>query len=259
VANNLSTIGFAFADDREFVAAVTVLAAQAVEFLSTPVGDYAIWRSRTGAELWFHLGPEPPAGHEREILGLTPFFQGKSEVPLKVTAAVQRPTDNPFEGLLTAWVAPDETGEGAYPASFEAVDFAAHSGRPLPGMWRAQISGFARELEGYRSGAAYEESQTREPRLAAKAFIPVGLFASAASGNGERAPEQISATALLTGRVSETSLMTNEATGRQFHWLLVESHEATFDVVADPDVVTGEIVRGGAVEALVQLFGRILD
>lgn len=259
MANNLSTIGFAFADDREFVAAVTVLAAQAVERLATEAGDYAIWRSRTGAELWFHLGPEPPAGGEREILGLTPFFQGKSEIPLKVTAAVQRPTDNPFEGLLTAWVAPDETGEGAYPLSLEAVDFAAHARRELPALWRAQISGFARELKAFRSGAAYEESQTREPWLAARAFIPIGLFAGAASGDGERAPEQISATALLTGRVRETNLMTNEATGRQFHWLLVESLEATFDVVADPSVVTGEIIRGGAVEALVQLFGRVLD
>lgn len=259
MANNLSTIGFAFADDREFVAAVTVLASQAIETLSTGAGDYAIWRSRTGGELWFHLGAEPPAGGEREILGLTPFFQGRSEIPLKVTAALQRPTDNPFEGLLTAWVAPDETGEGAYPLAFEAVDFAAHAGRALPGSWRAQICGFARELKAFRSGAVYEESQSAEPRLAAKAFIPVGLFASAAGGNGECAPEQTSATALLTGRVVETRLMTNEATGLPFHWLLVESLEATFDVVADPSIVTGEIIRGGAVEALVQLFGRVLD
>lgn len=258
MANNLSTIGFAFADDREFVAAVTVLASQAIEMLATEAGDYAIWRSRTGAELWFHLGPEPPAGGEREILGLTPYFQGRSEIPLKVTTALQRPTDNPFEGLLTAWVAPDETGEGAYPLAFEAVDFAAHAGRPKPASWRAQICGFARELKAFRSGAVYEESQSAEPKLAAKAFIPVGLFASAANGNGE-APEQPSATALLTGRVIETSLMTNEATGLQFHWLLVESLEATFDVVADPSIVTGEIIRGGAVEALVQLFGRVLD
>lgn len=258
MANNLSTIGFLFADDAAFVAAMTELAARAAETLATPAGDYAIWRSRTGAEIWFHLGPPPEPGGEREILGLTPAFQGQSEVMLKITSEAQRPSDNPFEGLHTAWVAPDETGEGAYPLAFEAIDYAAHAGRPLPAVRRVQLVGFARELKAFRSGAEYEASQKREPRLAAKAFIPVGLFAAAAS-EGDTAGHAPSATALITGRIREATRLINEVSGQPFVWLLVECHEAVFDIVADPTVVEGEINRGGTVEALITLFGRTLD
>jgi len=257
VANNLSTIGFVFADDQQFAAAVTDLAGQAAEMLATEHGDYAIWRSRTGAELWVHVGPEE--GGEREILGLTPAFHGHSEMTVKLTQASQRPTDNAFEGLFTAWVGPDETGEGSYPLMFEAVDFAAHAARPLPALRRVQLAGFARELRAFRSGADYEASQQQEPRLAAKAFIPVGLFAAAAEDDATESANPASATALITGRVREVSRLTNEATGLPFFWLLVESHEATFDVVADPSIVHGEIKCGGNIEALVTLFGRILD
>jgi hypothetical protein len=39
----------------------------------------------------------------------------------------------------------------------------------------------------------------------------------------------------------------------------VESLEATFDILADPDVVVGEIVQGGTVEVACLLFGRFVQ
>jgi hypothetical protein len=45
----------------------------------------------------------------------------------------------------------------------------------------------------------------------------------------------------------------------RLHWLLVESLEATFDIVADPEVVLGEITAGGTIEAAVMMFGRLLE
>ena len=262
MANNLSTIGFEFADEQEMLVTLTELAGRAVEMLATRSGEYAIWRSRTGAEIWFHLGPQTAPGQEREIVGLTPCFQGRSEARVKLTRAVQRPTDNAFEGAFTAWMSPDEeTGEGCYPLAFEAADFAAHAGCALPAVRRVQLVAFARELKAFRSGADYEARQTSEPRLAAKAFVPIGLLAAAsAEGESDAPPEGTSAShVLLTGRVKETSRLVNEATGRAFVWVLVESLEATFDVVADPEVVGGEIIKGGAVEVMAALFGRILD
>ena len=39
----------------------------------------------------------------------------------------------------------------------------------------------------------------------------------------------------------------------------VESLEATFDIVADPAVVSGTITDGGTIEAAVVMFGRLLE
>ena len=57
MASNLETIGLGVADRSAFEQLVTGLAEAAREGLSTPVGDYAVWRSRSGAEVWLHIAP----------------------------------------------------------------------------------------------------------------------------------------------------------------------------------------------------------
>ena len=257
--SNLSTIGFDFAGEGDLTAILTRLAGEARERFSTPLGEYAIWRSRTGAELWFQLAPPMDDGApEREIIGMTPFFEGESDIAVKVTAFVRRLEDTPLEGAFTAWVAPDEDGEGAYPLVFDAVDFAAHSGREIPAIRRVRLAGFAREITAFASEKTYFAAQDRKPAFAARSFVPVGMFAAAMDGEADETPPPSSA-ALLTGEVLEHQLLTNEETGRSFHWLLVESADATFDILADPEVVTGNIVFGGTVEVACLLLGRFLD
>ena len=260
MASNMSTLGFEFAEQAEFADAMTKLANETVEHLTGATGEYAIWRSRTGAELWFHLSWPAEEG-AREILGLTPFFEGKSDNLLNVTAPVHRPEDNPLEGAFYAWVHPDPaTGEGSYPIVFDSVDFAAQRDRELPFLAGVRLSGFARELTAYPSAEAYSAAsrQGDKMQLGPQAFIPMGLFATASeegAGNGTQAP---SSTAILTGRVLEHRLLVNEATAQNFHWLLVESLEASYDIVADPSVVSGEITQGGTIECACWMFGRIL-
>ena len=262
MASNLSTIGFTFGDDDSFRAAMVTCAGQAIAGLSCPHGDYRIWRSRAGAELWFHVAPA--AAGETEILGLSPFFEGQSEVTLKITGPLQRANDNAFEGAFYGWVAPDETGEGSYPLIFDAVDFAARQAGPWPAVRRTRIAGFARELSAFASdGAYYAANASRtEPQFSAKSFVPIGLFAAAVdntSAMDSRSAAAPSSNALLTGRIAGHRRFTNEAIGRDFLWLLAESLEATFDIIADPEIVKGEIVQGGTVEVSCLLFGRFLD
>ena len=260
MVSNLSTIGFEFDDQQSFSAAIVRLANAAVTRLATPAGDYAIWRSRTGAELWFHLAPASGVeGEEREIIGLTPFFDGDSAVPLAHTESFVRPEDNALEGAFHAWVAPDEDGAGAYPLVYDAVDFAAHESAGLPQTRTVRLAGFARELKAYASAEAYLAVADRKPPLAAQAFIPMGLFAAAADPDEAARDAPPSSTAIITGRVIAHELFTNEETGRPFHWLLVETLEATIDCVADPAAVTGDIAEEGTVEIACLLFGRTLD
>lgn len=260
MASNLSTIGFEFEREEDFGTTMSRLAASAVQRLSSPQGDYAIWRSNSGAEIWFHLAPETGNGAQREILGLTPFFEGTSEVRLKVTKSVRRPNDNAMEGAFYGWVGPDqETGEGTYPLVFDAVDFAAHAPRELPAVWRSRLVGFARELAAYPSREAFQAAQQAQAPLDAQAFIPMGLFANAVEGAAAEVAEIPSSSALFTGQVTDHRVYTNEETGRAFHWMLIDTLDATYDLLADPDVVRGEIVVGGTVDTACWFFGRILD
>ena len=181
MASNLSTIGFVFADEDQFREAMLTCAGNVQVRLPCLCGNYGLWRSRTGAEVWFHLGASEDGN--TEIFGLTPFFEGQSEVSLKITGPVARDGDNPFEGALTGWVSPDDTGEGSYPIIFDAVDFAASANAPWPSIRRVRFAGFARELQAFSSDASYYAARgtpdAEHLKLAAHAFIPVGLFAAA--------------------------------------------------------------------------------
>ena len=258
MASNLSTIGFAFANEDEFRKSMIECAANASANLDCASGTYGIWQSRSGAEIWFHLGKT--ADGEVEIFGLTPFFGGASDVTLEITGPIQRASDNDFEGAFHAWVTTEAGGEKLYPLVFDAVDFAAHKDAVWPSLARARLCGFARELVAFPDEAAYYAARKGgdEPQLSAKAFIPIGLFAFEQPGGSEAGTGQAPAsTALLTGRIAEFCELKNEATGLPFAWLLVETLGAMIDIVADPAIVTGSIAEGGTIETTVLLFGRL--
>ena len=264
MSSNLSCIGFTFAPEvveEAFAGAVERMANEATERLSCDAGDYAIWRSRTGAEVWIHLAPEDADG-EREIVGLTPFFEGHSEVPVRLVEAVHREADNPFEGAWSAWIAPDEEGAGSYPIVLDAVDWATQSQAAMPRDAMLRVACFARELTAFTSEAAFLAAP-HPVELAAQAFIPIGLFAAADKSASESSADievlAPSSTGLFTGRVIEHATLINEMMGLPFEWLLVESLDATYDVVADPAVVTGLITIGGTVQVAGWLVGRVLD
>ncbi len=258
MASNLSSIGFVFGDAEDFHARMLVLAEETRERLRCDAGEYAIWRSRTGAEVWFHLSADKEADGPATIVGLAPFFEGQSSVPVLVTQVHKRPDDTPLEGLLHGWVAPDGSGAGAYPLAFDAIDFAAHAGRPLPAVWNCRVTGFCRNLNVHADPSTLPEIGEGQ-RIAAQALIPIGLFNDADEDAAPTAASAPEPTAWLTGIVRAHRLLENEATGRSFHWLSVESLAATYDLVADPDIVTGVITEGRIVEVMAWMFARVMD
>jgi hypothetical protein len=258
MVSNLSTIGFEFADDASFQATMQKLAGDAFERLACAEGDYAIWRSRTSAEIWFHItGERQPDGtqKDRDVIGLTPFFEGVSDVAVEIVETVVRAGDNDFAGAFLAWVDPDEdSGLGAHQIVFDAVDFAAHCDRPLPFMARAKLTGFARSISIV---AANDAAGNARAASSARGFMAIGLFAGRDPHSDEPPPAPTS-NAVLTGRVVEHSKLANEETGTAFHWLLVETADATFDIVADPELVPLDLAAGVTVQIGCLFFGRIL-
>ncbi len=258
MVSNLSTIGFEFEDDAAFQTVMQRLASEAFERLACDAGDYAIWRSRTSAEIWFHItGARDAAGAlvDKDVIGLTPYFEGLSDVPIEVVDSYVRNGDNEFEGAFLAWVSPDEeSGLGAHQIVFDAVDFAAHCDRPMPFLARARLSGFARDIR-----VLDDEDEEGQARAAsrARAFMPLGLFQERDTDD-DADPVAPSSHASLTGRIVEHSRLVNEESGGSFHWLLVQCGEATFDVVADPRLVPDDLTPGTLVQVGCLFFGRIL-
>jgi len=248
--SNLSCIGFTFADGEEFQARMLELAAASIERVECEAGCYSIWRSRTGAEIWFHLRV---FGHEddaRDIAGLTPWLEGDSEIAVEIRRRLVRPDDNAFEGAFEAWCG----GDDGFPLVMDAVDFAVHAGRDLPFRCTARLTAFAARIDAYASAAdlaAAGASREGAPGLDSKTFIPLGMF----PGTDDR----LSARFLLTGRVAQHARVANEASGGTFERLLVETLPGSIDIVADPACVAGAIVRDGYVQVTGLLLGRLLD
>lgn len=239
MAGNFGSIGLGVDNEVQLQDLVVRLASAAGERLATDAGEYAIWRSRTGAELWFHLGPsQDEDGGEREILGLTPFFEGGSEVVVKIDRAIKRDEDNSHEGAFHGWVRHGD-GHGDYPLVFDAVDFAAHCDRMLPAEWRVRLTGFARGLD------VLSEQDERAGR---QSLSPL-----------EGPQGQPVTTAILTGQIERFSALNNEATGAGFYWVLIDCLGASYDVVVSPEDVRGELRTGASISAECAMFGRVLD
>ena len=64
--------------------------------------------------------------------------------------------------------------------------------------------------------------------------------------------------AVFTGHVLETSVITNPVTGSSFCWAAVATLGGNIDVVADPILLNGLIVRGGVLTGSFWLSGVVL-
>lgn len=253
--SNLSAIGFTFADEPSFLETMAALAGDAVERLACAPGDYAIWRSQTGAEIWFHLEGERGifGGLENSgIVGLTPFFEADEPHRVRLLAHHHREGDSDFEGAFTAEL-PGDT-EPAQTFVFEAVDAAAHDTRELPLETRVKLVGFAREVHVLPSAPGPADHQG--------SLKPLALRAAEAADNDNAATARTKGPyghALLSGRVNTVAELTNEVTDAAFYRLDIITEAGAFALIADPAVVTGTLVAGVGVKVLCTLFGRILD
>lgn len=90
-------------------------------------------------------------------------------------------------------------------------------------------------------------------KFASQSFIPSGLF----NLSGSDAPAR--AEAIFAGHVRETERRTNQLTGDEFVWCLVDSLGGSFDVVIDPELLSNAPRVGGVVHGSFWLSGRIIS
>jgi hypothetical protein len=247
MASHFSTIGFKLRSQEEFYE-LAMRAAQQGEALPSSAGEYVRWGDESGAELWIQIN------HDRQVVGLTPHYKGKSRVRVVLTHRIGRPHDTPLDGAFHGWADPteDTVESGAYPFVFDAPEAALHDGLTLPVVVTVQIAAFGHQLTVFPDEAAYYASQT-QPVFAAESFIPSGLFMPAME---EASPPR--AEAIFTGRIVDTAMFTNAKSGERYAWALVRTLGGEFDVVADLDIVEGTLVINGILSGVFWLSGRIL-
>ena len=249
--SHLTTLGFPVTTEKDFRHYVF----EASEFgqkLESPNGSYTMWALGNGIELWVQTNL-----HKR-ILGMRPHFSGHSRMKVGLSRRIVRSDQSILDGTLYAWADPqveEDAESGSYPFVFDLPDYDLHCTIRIPGPATIQLAAFAHELQGFLNEDAYNAAQGNDIKFAAESFIPSGLFAPG-SGGGRR--EQPEAMAIFSGRVLVTQILTNPVTSQRFYWARVRTLGGEVDVVADPQVVRGKVVKGGIIKGTFWLSGRLV-
>ncbi|HEY9724366.1 MAG TPA: hypothetical protein V6D47_20355 [Oscillatoriaceae cyanobacterium] len=210
--------------------------------------EYAVWTPGSGIEVWRRRrGPQAV---------FTAHFHGAGAMRLGLVSLVPHPGD-PLAGVATGWIEPpeDDPGEGLYAIALELPAFAlARRTLAPPAVVSAQVVALAEELNCYRDTAAFEAAQSGEAiRFEPEQVLGAGHWQPGAE---REFPEPL---AIVSGTVRMVARVTNPATDAFFHHLLVRTRGGMLDVVAAPEVVTGEPVAGGVVVGRVRLSARIAE
>ena len=247
--SQFSSIGFQISTGED-LAAVASQVADRTDTIDAPDGQYLRWAPPSGEQLWLQLT------RKGDAMGMTPHFEGRSEVRALLEARVTRPTHTPLDGTFLAWANPpaDGTAGGDYPFAFDCPDAGTLDHVSLPAVATLQVAAFAQQISIYASESAYREDQARQGAadVPARTFIPSGLISPA--GEPVVPPESH---ALIAGQVLDASPRANSLTGEPFWWALLDTVGGTYDVVADPRLLTGPIRPGDILSGWFWLSARV--
>jgi hypothetical protein len=241
--SHLTDIGFDYNTDEEFRELIDQ-AYELGELFRVEQGAYFRWSPGEGVEIWGQLD------NENNFIGFNPHFDGESVISVGLTDRLERLETSVLDGAFQGWARPsgDDEEPGCYHFTFDAPDFRLYDSVKLPSVVEAQIAAFAHELSAFESDEAYRASQSEGPRFAPESFFPSGLLES------REAPP---AHAVLAGHVLNTALRINPVTKSEFLWAKVQTFGGVFDVVADPMMINGAVVKGGIVLGSFWLSGRL--
>lgn len=251
--SNLSDIGFPTPDDQ----AVNEMIMHVLE-LAKPIqceqGFYLKFSDASGAEIYLQ------GNFDQELVGFNPHFAGKSKRKVGITQAIERDSSE-LDGGFHARADPSDSEtavSGEYPFIFDVPDFRIAEIEQFPIVKDIQLTAFAsNDFQIFASEKDYFDSQDSDFKYAAKSFVPVGLFSFDENENIDL--NAVRPVGKFAGEIKEFELKTNQLSGQQFYWFLIETLGGETDVVADPKFVTIEPQIGGIVSGQFWLSGRVYD
>ena len=244
MASHLSSIGLPVGSEAEFwdLAQRVGPDAAGVPFDG---GQYFYWRDGSGAELWLQVADD-------QFLGMAPHFTGDSEVHARLDFRVPSSDGSPFDGAFRA-AAVTDTGD--YPFIFDSPEFMRLSRLDLPCEVILQVAAFAHELEVFDSESAFAAAQSANADAGSPTLLARHFSHSDRLDDG---PDNLSQSrAVLNGVVLSSEECANSLTGRRFIWASVECEAGTFDIVADPTLLSLPPAVGSVVSGSFWLSGRV--
>lgn len=227
---------------------------ESTETIRCPRGFYLKFSDASGAEIWLQ------GNAEQELIGFNPHFAGKSRRRVSLTKAIERESST-LDGGFYAWANPPDTeiDSGDYPFVFDVPDFRLNEVSGLPQICEIQLTAFAsNDFKVFADEKNYEDSQKGSLRYSSKSFVPVGLFAFDAESEAIDL-SVVRPIGQFAGEIKEFELKTNELSGENFYWFLVETLGGETDVVADVKLIQNEPRIGGIVSGQFWLSGKIIN
>ncbi len=246
MSDHFRTVGFTL--ERGELSSLLQRALEGGRSIAAPHGDYRVWTPGAGAELWVSMYRLPDG--RRELAGMNPHFAGGARMNV-IVEAIERNAEFVLEGEIYAWASPGGDEHALYPFSASVPDYdASLAGRELPFRAILELAGFAHDVGWWPDEAAYLASlREQEAGFAATSFVPTGLFGN----NTGRARSQ----GVVTGNVLSAEIRFNTVTERTFWCFRLATYGGEIDVVAAPEVVSGEPGVGGVLRAACWLTARI--
>ena len=239
---HMMTLGFSVTTAQDFRHYVY----QASEFgqrVEAKHGAYTQWVIGSGIELWVQTNLH------RRIISMNPHFSVKARMRVTLTERIPRYPHSILDGAFCGWANPivSNTESSRYPFVFDLPDYDLYDELCLPTTICIQLAAFAYELRGFETEEAYRVSQRGGKKGTVESFLSSG-----------RAKKPAQAEAMFSGRVLDTQMMINPVTGQRFYHAKVSVLGNELDVVADPQVVQGKVVKGGVVRGAFWLSGRLM-
>jgi hypothetical protein len=246
--SNLSDIGFPAQTGKEYGQLIALVATDG-EKIPCAKGAYIKYSDPSGAELYCQLNKK------NEILGMNPYFNGKSRFEAALTSQVNR-SESALDGAFHGWAAPknEDPESGDYPFVVDLPDFYTLSPINFPTKVTLQLSAFAQsEFELFKSEEEFNAQQKEGIKFGSQSFVSIGLFSNK---EDNAAPE---AYALINGVVLEWEKKVNKKTGNEFYWMLLQTQGGQIDAIADPKLIKYDPVKGTIVSGEFWLSGKILN
>lgn len=264
----LHALGFPAQWSPRMLQLVDTLARESSKLVGSAKGNYRVWRSQQGAELWFHLpqraarqaekgstGSFEDAGSKLRPSAVTPFHRGLSSCQIRIGRYLHVDRANPLEGSCLAWLPASGLGSREQVIVLELAPYGLQPMRTPPHATTAQIVCFAHALWAWPDGAAYARETPSNRRIQLGAFSPVTeadvpevklTYASAPITLG-----------LATGHVRRVIRHMNPVTREPYYWLLLETKRGTFDVIANPSQISGDASEGHIVQVCGSFVARL--
>lgn len=249
MSSHFTAIGFPVREMREYWA-LAQKAVQSGDRVDLPGARRLVrWAPGGGPEIWAQT---TDAG---EALLATPFFATDDTYRIAITGA--GPSDEEgFEGWVDGWLNPTEEDEpysGVFPLRVDLVNYAVHKARLHPDIVVAlRLVIILHEATLYPDAKAYDavKDVTYRP--------PVQSFASSIHFGVDEPSGDADATALVTGYISESTEMTNPATGAPYWWTRLATTGVTLSLVADREVLPADPRAGMVLSGSGWVLGEVL-